>query len=184
MQLFTPSYSTIPAEVVSSLLANHPATRSELDAIRDPRQPSRFMGVYGHVHGQRYDIHSYRARVLKFYELGSGFASTEDAARAVVAFYKANFGDRWARAFRYRKVTPWRLRRYRNGFGAEVYLRGQPVGVTHADAHGRAPGASERWTWPTPQDAKCAARLAMRKWFDREVRALSVPHPGLLFWRG
>lgn len=183
-------YSTVPPELVASLLKSHPATRDELGAIRDRRNPDRFQGVYSHVHGGRFAVNSYRARVFKFFELGSGFATAEDAARAVVAFYKAHYGDRWRRVFAHRKVTPWRLRAVRRrpdptpvGFAVDVYLRGNPVGVTHADAHGRSPGASERFLWPTPAAAKCAARAAMRKWFEREVRALAVPAPGLLFWR-
>lgn len=184
-----PTYFTISSNTVGALLDAHPASRAELDAIRDRRDPSRFSGCYRHRHGgvnrgdSRYTVTAYRARVLKFYELGSGFTSLENAARAVVAFYKAHFGDDWQRVFRYRKVTPWRLRRLKDGFGAEVYLRGRPVGITHADATGRAPGASERWTWATPAEAKIAVRAAMGRFLAREVRHLTVPHPGLLFWR-
>jgi hypothetical protein len=179
-----PTYFTIPPHVTTALLQAHPTTRAELELIRDRRDPSRYSGVYAHVHGGRYKVKAYRARVLKFYELGSGFESPEDAARAIVAFYKAYFGEKWANAFRFRKVTPWRLRRLRNGYAAEVYVRGHPNGVTHADAHGRGKGASERWTWQTPCAAKQAVRAAMRRWFQREVRKLVVPHPGLMFWRG
>lgn len=184
-----PVYFTIAPHVVSALLEAHPTTRAELDAIRDRRDPSRFCGVYRHRHGgvnrgdSRYTVNAYRARVLKFYELSSGFPSPEDAARAVVAFYKAHFGPHWQKVFRHRKVTPWRLRRFRDGYGAEIYLRGVPTGVTHADADGRSVGASQRWTWETPAEAKRAARAAMRRWFEREMKTLTVPHPGLLFWR-
>lgn len=177
------AYTTLPAAAVSALLATHPATRDELDAIRDPREPSRFMGVYRHVHGGRYTVTAYRARVLKFFELGSNFDSPEAAARAVVAFYKAHFAPDWRRAFRYRKVIPWRVCRHKGAYTAYIYVRGTPVGVTHADVYGRAPGASERWTWPTAREAKRAARVAMERRFAREARQLPLPHPGVLFWR-
>lgn len=190
-----PTYTTVPVELVRSLLDQHPATRTELDAIRDRRDPDRYQGVYAHVHGGRYAVRSYRARVLKFFELGSGFDSPKSAAAAVVAFYKAYYGPDWQRAFRLRKVTPWRLRRVRRrvcwshepqviGYAADIYLRGRPVAVTEESAYGRSPGASERWMWATPAEAKKAARAAMARRFDRESGSLPVPHPGVLFWRG
>ncbi len=173
-------YSTIPAELVASLLQQHPATRDELAAIRDPRVPSRFCGTYAHVHGNRYAVHSYRARVFKFFELGSGFESAEAAARAVVAFYKAHFGERWKAAFRYRKVTPWRLRRARSGYAVDIFVRGRPVGITRADI---GAGRADDWIWHSADEAKAAAREAMRRRFERERADLTIPAPGLVFWR-
>lgn len=131
---------------------------------------------------------AYRARVFKFFELGSGFDSPEAAARAVVAFWKHHYGAKWRRAFRYRKVTPWRLRCVERatatGYVVDIYVRGIPKRVTHADVHGRAPGASECDLFATVVEAKRAARAAMLKWFEREKKALSIPATGLLFWRG
>lgn len=193
-----PTYSTVPTEIVSSLLLSNPVTRTELNAIRDRRDPDRFQSVYRHVHGPhhkpngcrpRHTVTSYRARVLKFFELGSGFDTAENAARAVCAFYKANYGARWERAFEFRKVTPWRLRSVKRhgrviGYRVEIYVRGVPMGVRASDAFGRAPGASEKWMWATSAEAKLAARAAMRRRFEREAKTLVVPHPGLIFWRG
>lgn len=184
-------YVTVDSDFVSELLEKHPVTRDDLHAIRDPRNPDRFQGVYGHRHGginrgnSRFTINYYRARVFKFFELGSGFESPEEAARAVVAFYKAHYGDRWRRAFQYRKVIPWRLRPLKSGeYAVELFVRGQPVGITEADADGRSAGASERWTWRTSREAKRAARRAMDRRFARERAALPIPAPGLVFWRG
>jgi hypothetical protein len=193
-----PNYSTVPTETVAALVSRHPATRLELNSIRDRRNPDRFQSVYRHAHGPhraggvvrpRHTVTSYRARVFKFFELGSGFTTAEDAARAVVAFYKAHYGERWARAFEFRKVTPWRVRLARRGgrvvgWTAFIFVRGKEIGVTRADAFGRAPGASEQWVWPSPEAAKDAARRAMKRRFDRESRELTIPAPGLLFWRG
>ncbi len=178
-------YTTVSPDLVRSLLETQDVTRADLDAIRNPREPSRFQGCYPHVHGKRYFARHYRARVLKFFELGSGFDTQEEAARAVVAFYKAFFAPNWQRAFRFRKVIPWRVCLHKSSgqYTAYIYVRGQPIGVTHAEAYGRAPGASERWLWATPQEAKQAARAAMRRRFEREARELPVPHPGVLFWR-
>lgn len=186
------SYVTIPPALVSELVAAHPVTREELNGIRDPRAPSRFCGVYGHKHGGagrfRPNVTRYRARVFKFFELSSGFETPEEAARAVVAFYKAHYGDRWRRAFRYRKVTPWRIRTVtrgtETGVVADVYLRGVPTRVTYADVFGRAKGASERDLFSSAAEAKIAARLAMAKWFEREKKMLTIPATGLMFWRG
>lgn len=176
-------YTTIPADFVSSLLRTHPATRDELHAIRDSRVPSRFCSVYRHVHGGRYLVTSYRARVFKFFELGSGFPSAEQAAHAVVSFYKAHFGTVWRTAFRYRKVTPWRLRpvhRPEAGYAVEIFVKGRPVGITYADA---GQGRSENWVWATTVEAKLAARAAMQRRFAKERDELPIPAPGLLFWR-
>ncbi len=184
-----PTYSTIPAEIIAGIIAAHPVTREEINIIRDPRDPSRLQGVYRHVHGGRYTVTSYRSRVFKFFELSSGFDSAEDAGKAVIAFYKAHYGTRWERAFRYRKVTPWRLRTVRRrstviGYAADVYVRGTAVGVTRADAGVREKGAADQWMWQTPAEAKAAARSAMQRWFQKEVKTLTVPAPNLLFWRG
>lgn len=182
------TYTTIPSEVVSQLVLAHPATRDDLHAIRDRHDPSRYIGTYHQTHGGRYNSPGFRARVLKFVELGSGFDTREDAARAVVGFYKAHFGTDWLRAFWSRKKNPWRLRTVRRESGtvyaADIFLRGTPVGVTHADAYGRKSGASESWYWPTEDAAKDAARRAMSRRFERERAGLVVPHPGLIFWRG
>jgi hypothetical protein len=188
-----PNYHTVPPEIVSQCLSAHPVTRDDLQHIRDRREPHRFIGTYRHRHGGsgrcRFNTTKWRARVFKFYELGSAFDNAEEAARSIVAFYKAQFGDRWRSVFNQRKVIPWRLRVVRrdgriDGYAAEFFLRGTPVGVTQADAFGRAPGASAVWWWPTPDAAKTAARRAMQRRFERERAALAVPHPGLLFWRG
>jgi hypothetical protein len=182
-------YSTVPFALVSTLLDQYPATREELHAIRDPRQPHRFQGVYSHRHGgatrgdSRYVVNAYRARVFKFWELGSNFESPELAARSVVAFYKAHFGDHWRTAFRYRKVIPWRIRqvfRPNAGFAVDLFVRGKPFGITRADA---GEGRSVEWVWPTPEAAKLAARESMRRKFERERSSLPIPAPGLLFWR-
>ncbi len=173
-------YSTVPEHVVSALVSAHPSTRSELHCIRDRRDPSRYQGVYPHVHGSRYTVNGYRARVLKFFELGSGFASAEDAARAIVAFYKHHYGAEWCRAFDRRKVTPWRVRARRVGsrvaFGVEIYVRGQPQTLTGPDG---AP-----LVWSSRAAAKSAARAEMKLRFDRIAETLTVPHQGLIFWRG
>lgn len=184
-------YVTVSSELVSELLAKTTICRDDLNSIRDRHTPSRFSGVYGHRHGGknrfRPAINAYRARVFKFFELGSDFATAEDAARAIVAFYKVNYGERWSRIFQHRRATPWRLRSVtRNGLGGfviDVYVRGVPVRVTSNVVTGRSPGASELDLWPTAVDAKCAARVAMKKWFERERRTLSIPAPNLLFWR-
>lgn len=173
-------YTTIPAPFVAQLLRDYPASRDELHAIRDPRVPSRFSSVYAHVHGGRYAVHSYRARVFKFFELGSGFPSAEQAACAVVSFYKCHFGPVWRTAYRYRKVTPWRLRPIQNGYAVEIFVKGRPVGITYADT---GEGRSGEWIWATSVEAKLAAREAMRRRFERERESLSIPAPGLLFWR-
>lgn len=180
------AYVTVPRSLVNSLVESCTVTRDELSAIRDPRRPSRFCGVYSHVHGGRYSATSYRARVFKFFELGSNFESPEAAARAVVAFYKSQFGPDWVRAFRNRRVTPWRLLPVRRdgecvGFAVDLFVRGRPVGVTHADAGGRS---EQRYVWRTAESAKAAARAAMSQRFERERGSLLIPAPGLLFWRG
>lgn len=176
-----PVYTTVPREFVARLLADHPCTRADLDRIRDPREPSRYAGTYRHVHGGRYGATSYRARVFKFFELGSNFESAEAAARAVVAFYKAYFGNRWAQVFQLRRATPWRVRRLPGGCAVDLFVRGRPVGVTRADA---GVGRTSEWLWPTARAAKAAARAAMTRRFARERASLPIPAPGLLFWRG
>lgn len=176
-------YTTIPASLVTSLVNHYPASREDLNAIRDPRAPSRFCSVYPHVHGGRYTVNAYRARVFKFFELSSGFDSAEQAAHAVVSFYKAHFGDHWRTAFRYRKVTPWRLRAVKRptpGYAVDIFFKGRPLGITYADA---GQGRSADWIWETSVEAKLAAREAMRRRFERERNSLSIPAPGLLFWR-
>ncbi len=182
-------YVTVPPSLVSSLLQQYPTTREELHAIRDPRNPSRFRSVYGHKHGgvnrgtNRFLVNAYRARVFKFFELGSSFESPECAARAVVAFYKASFGDKWRVAFHNRKAIPWRVRlvsRPTPGYAADLFIHGRAVGITRADA---GEGRSVEWVWPTLADAKRAVREAMRRKFEREKASLPIPAPGLLFWR-
>jgi hypothetical protein len=176
-------YATVPPSIVGNLLEQTVVSRDDLNAIRDPRSPSRFCGVYEHVHGGRYTVTSYRARVFKFFELGSGFDSKEEAARAIVAIYKSQFGEPWARAFRYRKVTPWRLLPIQRESGVfyavDIYYRGRPQGITHADAGGVSPS----WLWPTPESAKRAAHEALRLKFESEKHRLIIPARGLLFWR-
>ncbi len=186
-------YSTVPAEIVAQFLRDHPSTRDELRAIRDPRDPTRYSLVYLNTHGgNRQRPTTYRARILKFLEIGSGFASAEEAARAVVAFHKGVYGEQWQRAFANRKVAPWRLRTVRRrslidgrpvvvGYGAEIYVRGRPVGVTRASAGQRGGG---EWVWATAGEAKEAARAAMARRFHAERETLPVAAPGLLFWRG
>lgn len=185
-------YATVPRDYVQSLVASIPVSREDINQIRDPRNPSRIQLVYAHRHGgvnrgdNRYRVKAYRARVFKFWELGSGFETREEAARAVVAFYKTHFGERWAHAFRARKVTPYRLRSVERGgapagFAVDIFVRGRPVGITRADA---GEGRSPEWLWPSPEDAKRAARAALARRFEKERESLPIPAPGLVFWRG
>ena len=179
-------YATVSPDLVQNLISQYPATRDDLSAIRDPRQPARYQGVYAHRHGgvnrgnNRYVINAYRARVFKFWELGSSFQSAVDAAKAVVSFYKCYFGSLWQKAFLYRKVTPWRLRVYGKRYAVEIFVRGRPVGITHADT---GEGSSDVWTWATPRRAKAAARLAMQLRFEKERALLPIPEMRMLFWR-
>lgn len=184
-------YSTVPPELVAAVISATPVSRDDLNHIRDPREPSRFCGVYGHRHGganrgdNRYRVKAYRARVFKFWELGSGFETRELAARAVVAFYKCYLGDNWARAFRQRKVAPYRCRAVRageamRGVRVDLYIRGRPVCITKADA---GQGRSTEWLWPDHLAAKEAAKAAMHRMFLKERGKLPIPAMGLMFWR-
>lgn len=184
-------YVTVPPELVEAIVAATPVSRDDLNHLRDPRSPSRFQGVYGHRHGgvkrgvNRYQVKSYRARVLKFWELGNNFASAELAARAVCAFYKCYFGMNWARAFKQRKVSPYRLRVVRakdvlRGVAVDIYVRGRPWGITRADA---GEGRSQDWLWPDHASAKRAAHNAMERRFAKERETLPIPAMGLVFWR-
>jgi hypothetical protein len=173
-------YSTVPERIVSTLLASTIVSRSELDHIRSRREPSRYQGVYLHVHGSRYrpnTRYTFRARVFKFFELGTGFESAENAARAIVAFYKHHFGDKWVGAFRNRKAPAWKVSKVRNscsvGYSADLFVRGSTLQVKNGDSA----------LWPDMASAKRAARTHMAELFAAERQSLPIPAPGLVFWR-
>jgi len=184
-------YVTVSSDLVSALPVST-VSRDELATIRDPRNLARYKGVYGHRHGgriqaRRYNVLAYRARVFKFFELGSNFPTPEDAARVVVAFCRVYCGDRWQQVLTKRRIVPWRIRAVRHQghecYMVDVYVRGCPRGVSHADVFGRSPGGADRYWWPSRDAAKQAARAAMDRWFKRELPSLPIPAPGLLFWR-
>ncbi len=175
-----PHYVTIPVSKLDAILSRVSVSPTDLDVIRDPRSPARFVGVYERREGR--DRCVYRARAHKFLELGH-FATAKEAARAVVAWYKNQYGEhRWIKAYRKRKGQPWRVVDISRpcvwstapgqmdviGHRAEVFVRGVPVVVE------RAPGS---YKWPSREAAKRAAReYALLRSTDDLV-------PGMVLWR-
>ena len=102
----------------------------DLDLLRDPREPSRYVCVYPMGRDR------YRARVLKRLNIGTA-ATQVEAARLVLAFYRYTFGTHWKQAFRRRKVNPCRIRRIKKGWDfvyvADVFVDGRPIRVSLAD---------------------------------------------------
>lgn len=190
-------YSTIPPEELASLLADHPVASSDLEIIRDPRNPSRYLGVYER---RRASIR-YRARVLKFIELGCQFRTAAEAARAVVAWYKRQYGDRWIKVFANRNKCVYRVSEVWKrvvwsgrpdqldciGWRVDVFVRGAPVGISHEEGDYRNPNArfirhydpETRHLFPSRKQAAAAAKRAIVRITERRKVAL----PPLLMWR-
>lgn len=187
-----PFYSTIPpSELTAILRANH-VTPTDIDNLRDPREPSRFFGVY---EKRRQNTHSiYRARVLKFIELGRRFNTKQEAATAIVAWYKHKYtSDKWLKVYRNRRVNPWRVCEVKRelvwslrsdkietiGYKAEIYVNGIPRIVTRAMLGSTELGARERYLWAEREDAKTAAKRAATIYMQQK-KLVSM---GLGMWR-
>ncbi len=185
------TYQTLPPSELRAILDANPVTLTDLEVIRDKRDPRRFYGVYLR---ERRNIR-YRARVLKYLELGGKFLTIREAATAIVAWYKHKFGEKWTRAFRNRSRSVWRTvevwkrvvwstrpdQKDCIGWRAEVFIRGTPQVVSLADAgfvHERR--ATQRYLFPSRDDAKRAARVALAKIIEKR----KVTVPALLLWRG
>ncbi len=187
--------NTVPA------LFAPPAPRydPDLDALRDPRT-GRFACVY------RADRGRWRARVLKRINL-SAHPTDVDAARAVLAWYRAWYGVRWREAFLARKRNPWRVkavrRGWRRGWVADVFYAGTPVRVTRRTHFPGQPSPRRprkvrklpraqklAWDeamaddlWDTRAEAVQAARRAIRGELVRQF-GLFAANSLQLFWRG
>ena len=86
------------------------------------------------------------------------FRSPREAAKAVVRWWKAQYGEDWVAAFRSRTVNPWFARRAAGGWQLVV----------------RPPGGAERVV-PPPDGAALfpdreAAAAYFRVWAEREFR--------------
>ncbi len=185
------TYQTLPPHELAAILAANPVTVADLEIIRDKRDPRRFYGVYLR---ERRNVR-YRARVLKYLELGGKFLTIREAASAVVAWYKHKFGERWARAFRNRSRSVWRTvevwkrvvwstrpdQKDCIGWRAEVFIRGTPQVVSLADAGlVNERRATQRYLFPSRDEAKRAARAALANIIEKRKATV----PALLLWRG
>lgn len=154
--------------VVARLTSFPKPSRSDLSVLSLDREGHTDQSPYACVYRGRRGL--WRARVRKRLELGSSYHSPEEAASAVIGWYKARYGAAWEAAFRSRKVNPFRLRPVRKGEGtywvAEVWVEGRITTVT---------GRRDAYLW----QSRDAARLALRAWLYHQV-GLFAP---LLLWR-
>lgn len=183
-------YLTLPVEKIHEIVARHPVTMADLDVIRDPRQPSHFVGVYEKTHKDGTQV--FLARVHKYIGFGTQFASKNDAGRAVVAWYKELFGPhRWIKCYKRRKSAPWRIvdvtakcvwslrpdMREVIGHRAEVFVRGVPVVVTLKRGGSERAKDADAYLW---ESADVARERAKRFAAARGEGALV---PGMVLWR-
>jgi hypothetical protein len=94
------------------------------------------------------------------------FRTEVEAARAVVMWYRATFGEVWRHVFRYRRCRVWEVVRSGDGEGytAWVWWRGVPELVTLADVKSRPCGSDRgRWVWPSRECARQAIRICVQR---------------------
>lgn len=73
------------------------------------------------------DSSSYRAKVLKRFVIGT-FKNDEEAAQAVVKWYRDRYGDEWRAVIAGRHIRPVDyLKRDQGGYRVRVWLYGRPV---------------------------------------------------------
>lgn len=88
------------------------------------------------------------------------FDGPKEAARAVAAWYLAQYGDRWPEAFASRKGKPWCVRwsARLGGYRVEVWVRGVKRDLTYGDCAEPGSLPNLRYLWPS----RAAAREAVR----------------------
>lgn len=122
-------FTSIPRQQEST--TRTPRYDPELNLLVNPRDAGRFVCVYPAKDGR------FRARVQKRINLRNSFPSQLEAAKAVLAWYRAAYGDRWKQVFSRRKVNPWRIRKISKdgytGYVADIFVDGNPKRVTLAD---------------------------------------------------
>jgi hypothetical protein len=187
-------YSTFPRAKLDAILASQVVTPADLAIIRDHRDPNRYYGVYQRFDRKRASVTPYRARVLRVLELGCRFSSAREAATAVVAWYKHQYGVRWVSAFHARTSPPWRVKEVCRpvvwslradkteciGYRAEVFVNGTPRIITHHDAGILSKNAKQNYHFASTKEARIAAKRAA----SRLVQERQIPIPALLLWRG
>lgn len=142
--------------------SSHPVAQSDLDFLTNPSPdaPSPYRGVYPDGRGK------WQARVFKR-RLGGRHPSPREAAKAVVRWWRARYGDRWREVWSYRQSSGATVLKVSAGFWGVAELVGEAVVVIGVAPDGQ-PAEAANTPGCSPYPFKSLAILGVSLWAGKQ----------------